>query len=305
MTEQCARAEGKAPTCDLRLSVVVLTYNRSSEVCATVTSLLALPERPRVFVVDNASSDKTVAMLSAAFPTIEIVCSPANLGAAGRNLGVARIATDYVAFCDDDTQWEAGSLSAAADLLDRYPAIGVLAARIIVHPSGETDPTCERMRMSPLPSGGLPGPSLIGFMACACVFRTAVFRAAGGYEPRLFIGGEETLLALDTLSRGNAIVYAHDLVVHHAPSPNRDSALRRRMLARNRALVAWLRLPLTQATDATLAALKTFRREGTGWPDTRKLMALIVWALFNRRLVPPRIRAMCREVEVKEREAEN
>ncbi|WP_246257888.1 glycosyltransferase family 2 protein [Pararobbsia alpina] len=285
--------------------MVVLTYNRSAEVRATVASLLALPDRPRIIVVDNASSDNTVGMLSAAFSTIEIVCSPANIGAAGRNLGVALVATDYVAFCDDDTHWEAGSLSAAADLLDRYPAIGALNARIVVHPSGETDPTCERMRTSPLPSEGLPGPPLIGFIACACVFRTAVFRSAGGYEPRLFIGGEETLLALDTLSRGYSIVYAHDLVLHHAPSPHRDSALRRRMLARNRALVAWLRLPLAQATGATLAALKTFRRERTGWQDTRKLLALIVWALVNRRLVSPRIRAMCRDVEAAEREAAN
>lgn len=303
MTEAHSCVHRQGLNLDKRLSVVVLTYNRSSEVRATVASLLALPDGPRVIVVDNASSDDTVAALNAAFPMLELVRAPANLGASGRNLGVARVTTDYVAFCDDDTRWEAGSLTTAADLLDQHPSIGVLNARVLVQPSGETDPTCERMRKSPLPSSGLPGPSLIGFMAGACVFRTVVFRAAGGYEPRLFIGGEETLLAIDTLSRGYAIVYVERLILHHAPSPQRDSALRRRLLARNRALVAWLRLPFFQALAASAAALKVFHHEKTWWDDTRQLLGLVVWALTRRCLVSSRIRLMRAAVERGERQA--
>jgi hypothetical protein len=54
---------------------------------------------------------------------------------------------------------------------------------------------CLRMSASPLPREGLPGPALVGYMAGACVFRASVFREVGGYEPRLFIGGEEELVA--------------------------------------------------------------------------------------------------------------
>jgi GT2 family glycosyltransferase len=36
---------------------------------------------------------------------VELVASPENLGAIGRNVGVARVDTPYVAFCDDDTWW--------------------------------------------------------------------------------------------------------------------------------------------------------------------------------------------------------
>ncbi|MEV4708894.1 glycosyltransferase [Actinoplanes sp. NPDC049316] len=42
-----------------------------------------------------------------------------------RTIGVRRLDTPYVAFCDDDTWWEPGSLRVAAELLDAYPRIGV------------------------------------------------------------------------------------------------------------------------------------------------------------------------------------
>jgi hypothetical protein len=93
--------------------------------------------------------------------------------------------------------WEAGSLARAVRVLDASPGVAVLSARVLVGESLELDETCVRMRNSPLESADLPGPPLTGYIAGACVFRTGVFRAVGGYEPRLFMGGEEELVALD------------------------------------------------------------------------------------------------------------
>lgn len=45
-----------------------------------------------------------------------------NRGAVARNVGVAEVATRYVAFCDDDCWWAQGSLQRAAEILDRCPA---------------------------------------------------------------------------------------------------------------------------------------------------------------------------------------
>jgi len=46
-------------TADPRVSVVVLTHGRCIELLRTVERLCALPERPRIIVVDNASGDAT------------------------------------------------------------------------------------------------------------------------------------------------------------------------------------------------------------------------------------------------------
>ncbi|MFT4063598.1 glycosyltransferase family 2 protein [Paraburkholderia sp.] len=279
-----------------RISVVVLTYNRADELCATLERLLALPEKPPIFVADNGSTDDTVARIKARYPTVRVVECGDNLGAAGRNLGAACADTEYVAFCDDDTWWAPGSLERAVQLLDAWPNAGVLNARVVVGESDATDPTCNAMRASTLGGDGLPGPALTGYMAGACVFRAALFRAVGGYAPRLFIGGEE-LVALDVLTFGQAIVYCEQLTVHHHPSRARDSGLRRRLLARNAAWVAWLRLPWREAFRATWRALELFAEERTLARDGIDLLRGLAWSWRWRRVAPPRVlfrlRASC------------
>lgn len=285
-----------ADSADTRLTVVVLTYNRADQVLDTLARLTALPDRIHIVAVDNASADGTAERIAAEFPDVELVVAPDNLGAAGRNLGVARVKSEYVAFCDDDTWWHAGSLSRAVDLLDGAPRAGVLNARVVVGEHGATDETCERMRASPLPHDGLPGPALIGFMAGACVFRTSVFRQTGGYEPRLFIGGEETLVSLDVLSAGHEIVYAHELILHHHPSPLRDSAQRRKLLARNAAWVAWMRLPWREALMTTRDAFRTLRAEASLLRGLPELLRGIAWAAARRHVISPRVQEMRRIV---------
>ncbi|MFM0556531.1 glycosyltransferase [Paraburkholderia sediminicola] len=283
-----------------RISVVVLTHNRAKEVMHTLSRLLALPEQPEVFVADNASTDGTVELIEAGLRGVRVVQCPSNLGAAGRNLAVARVTTDYVAFCDDDMWWEAGSLARAVRVLDASPGVAALSARVLVGESLELDETCIRMRNSPLESRDLPGPPLTGYIAGACVFRTDVFRAVGGYEPRLFIGGEEELVALDLLASGRTIVYLDSVVVHHHPSRTRDSRLRRRMLARNAAWISWLRLPLHDACCTTGRAFALLWREGTFARDAFAMIGALPWALARRRVVPLSVLAMRRQVHAAE-----
>ncbi|PMS32402.1 glycosyltransferase family 2 protein [Paraburkholderia rhynchosiae] len=285
-----------------RISVVVLTHNRADELVATLKRLVALPESPPIFVADNGSNDNTVALVKTLFPTVCIVECRGNLGAAGRNRAAAYVGTDYVAFCDDDTWWEPGSLQRAVQLLDAWPNVGVLSARVVVGEDKITDPTCSVMRASPLGSEGLPGPALIGYMAGACVFRTSLFRQLGGYEPRLFIGGEEELVALDVLASEHAIVYCDQLTVHHHPSPARDSGLRRRTLARNAAWIAWLRLPWPEACRATMQALTTFAREGTLARDGLPMLRGLAWALRRRNMVPHHVLNLRERVRAGERQ---
>ena len=228
---------------DPRVTVVLLTHDRPDELARTLRRLRELPERPAVVVVDNASA-RNLAPVLARQPGVELVRSRRNLGAAGRNLGVARVRTPYVAFCDDDTWWAPGALAHAAGLLDAHPAVAVLSARVLVGEGEAEDPTCAAMAASPLDAHGLPGPALVSFMAGACVMRTAAYRAAGGYEPRLFLGAEELLMSLDIAALGGRIVYAPEVVTHHHPSDRaRDPRRRCIAVARNRLWIACMRLP--------------------------------------------------------------
>jgi GT2 family glycosyltransferase len=279
-----------------QVSVVILTHNRKPELLACVERALALPEHPPVIVVDNASTDGTVMALAERFAPVTVVGAPFNMGAAARNLGVECCATPYVAFSDDDTAWEPGSLRIAAEVLDTNPHIAVLAARVLVGAEDREDPMSSLMARSPLPARTLPGPALLGFLAGAAVVRRSSFLEAGGYEPHFFIGGEEELLAYDLAAAGWHLVYLDSITVHHYPSLSRDVGHRARLLDRNALWVAWLRRPLGTALRISL---KRLARKG-GAAATVDALREWAWVLHNRRVVPASVEHGLRLLERQE-----
>jgi len=274
------------------VSIVVLTHDRCEELRRTLRGLSeSAPDCP-VVVVDNASADGTPARLAREFAQVRWVRSDTNLGAAGRNLGVAQVRTPYVAFCDDDTCWEPGALARAAALLDAWPRVALLNASIKVGGQGKPDPGCQAMADSPLDSRGLPGPRILGFMAGACVMRVEAFLQAGGYWPGFFLGGEETLLGLDLAELGWDMVYAPEVATRHFPSPNRDAAARRMLLARNAIWTAWLRFPAGQAGLLSADALAGVARMRDRARVAGRALAGMPRVWRARRVLSPRVREM-------------
>jgi GT2 family glycosyltransferase len=281
---------------DGRVGVVVLTHNRPDELARTLDRLQALPERPPIVVVDNASSPP--AQVGNRRADIELARLPTNLGAAGRNVGAARLATPYVAFCDDDTWWAPGSLARAADLLDAYPRLGLVTGTVLVGPEERLDPTCLEMTRTPLDAvPGLPGYPVLGFLCAATVVRRDAFLAAGGFEPRFFLGGEEALLAMDLAAAGFALTHVPDIVVHHVPSPHRDAGRRRELLLRNALWTAWLRRPAMAAVRRTVQLLGDEPRDRALLTGLAGALAGVPWILRRRAVVPARVEEGLRRLD--------
>ncbi|MGW8697900.1 glycosyltransferase family 2 protein [Streptomyces eurythermus] len=273
---------------DDRTTVVVITHNRREELLRTLGLLRRLPERPPVFVTDNASTDGTAEAVARDFPEMTLLRPGRNLGAIGRNLAVQRVRTPYVAFCDDDTWWAPGSLRRAADLLDPRPRLAAVTARILVEPGGTEDPVVPELRDSPLTGPDwLPGPALGSFLAAATVLRTEAFRAAGGFHPGLWLGGEEELLACDLQRQGWWLAYAGELTVHHHASRLRDSTARRVLGLRNTLWFTWLRRPLLPALRRTGHLIRTVPRDAASARAFAHATAGLPWVLRQRDPVPP------------------
>jgi GT2 family glycosyltransferase len=241
-----------------RVTVVVITHDRRDEARRTLGKLTALPERIKLTVVDNASRDGTAEMVRREFPSVDLVRVGRNLGAVARNLAVRRVTTPYVAFCDDDTWWAPGALETCADALDANPDVAVVTARIVVEPGGQADPIVAELESSPL-----PGPVLMSFLAGASMVRVRAFRACDGFSPRLWLGGEEELLAADLIGAGHVLCYLPDAVVHHQPSTVRDPRRRRLLGIRNTLWFTWLRRPLPAAAGRTWELARTVPRDAT------------------------------------------
>ncbi|WP_079127164.1 glycosyltransferase family 2 protein [Streptomyces sp. TP-A0874] len=272
---------------DHRTTVVVITRNRRPELLRTLRSLRELPERPRVIVTDNASTDGTAEAVARDFPEMTLLQPGENLGSIGRNLAVEQASTPYVAFCDDDTRWEPGSLQRAADLLDAHPSLAAVTARILVEPDDREDPVVGELRDSPLPRPDwLPGPALGSFLAAATVLRTDAFRSSGGFHPGLWLGGEEELLATDLLRQGWWLCYVPEMTIHHAVSEVRDSTARRVVGLRNTLWFTWLRRPALPAVRRTWYLLRTVPRDTASLRAFLQAAAGIPWVLKTRDPVP-------------------
>ncbi|HSL10797.1 MAG TPA: glycosyltransferase [Actinomycetota bacterium] len=290
-------------TCDA-VTVVVITRDRRTELLASLAELRRLPERPRIIVVDNASSDGSAGAVGTTFPDVDVVRLTENLGAAGRNVGASRATTPYVAFSDDDSWWAPGALARAAVVLDAYPGLALVAARVLVGPAGALDPTCAFMATSGIPRRvGVPGVPVFGFVACGAVVRREPFLDVGGFPERLGIGGEEAALSLALVSAGSSLAYVDDVVAFHHPSTVRDGCARRTMVTRNDLWIAW---EYRSARVAVLRTLRALCRSVTDRAVRRGVVAALLRApsvLAHRRPVPDDVERTLRTLDAARRSA--
>ncbi|MGW0246839.1 glycosyltransferase family 2 protein [Nocardia goodfellowii] len=288
-----------SPSATAKTTVVIATRNRAAELSRTLRELTALRPCPPIVLVDNASTDDTVDA-AAAFEGVEIVRLPDNLGAAARNIGVARAKTPYVAFSDDDSWWADDALPTAEWMLDEHPRLGLIAGRTLVGAEHRDDPVNELMAHSPLGHPpGLPGPLVLGFLACAAVVRKEAYLRAAGFSSLLHFGAEERLLSLDLAADGWHLCYVPHVRAHHHPSRRRPPPpWRRRVEQRNNALITWMRRPWRRCIAETSRLLGRAVRDPETLLVVGGLVRRLPRALAQRRQLPPEVERGARTLEL-------
>jgi len=280
----------------MTVGIAVTTRNRREPLLGSLERLLALPQRPPVVVVDNASTDGTAEAVRERFPQVRVVRLEENRGAAARTTAAELLGTDVVAFADDDSWWAPDALDVIAEAFERHPRLGLVAGRVLVGDEQKLDPTCIAMRESPLRDGSPLGPRVLGFVACGAAVRREAFLEVGGFEHRMGIGGEESLLSIDLASAGWELRYLDSAVAHHHPGGTGSRGDRDAVMLRNDLWTAWLRRPASVAVAATARAAARVRERSA----RRALVAALgqlPWALRNRRAIPEPLERDLRLVE--------
>ncbi|NHN54657.1 glycosyltransferase [Calidifontibacter sp. DB0510] len=287
-----------SPPLSDRLTVVLLTYNCGEWIARTVDHLqrLGLP----MIAVDNASRDDNVAQLTAA--GVEVMRLPRNIGAAARNVGARRARTPYLAFCDDDGWFTGEGLDAAVAALDRHPRLALVNARILVGEEERLDPISAEMAQSPLPVGDLPGLPLLGFMAGAVIVRRSAFLDVGGYDERLFIGGEEETLAVPLAAAGWQLRYLPEVVVRHFPSTANAGHIRH-FGVRNTLVTAWRHRPAARAASWTWFILRTTPSRRVAVRGLAMAGAMLPSVLRERRVIDAELDRQLTLLEQRRRQA--
>lgn len=120
------------------VSVVIVNWNTRHVIGECLASLSAeLAElSAEVIVVDNASTDKSVAFIEQRFPEARIIANAENRGFAAANNQGMRVATGrYVLLLNPDTVVMAGAITESIKYAEARADIGVLGCQVLESPT--------------------------------------------------------------------------------------------------------------------------------------------------------------------------
>ncbi|MFH1047818.1 MAG: glycosyltransferase family 2 protein [Patescibacteria group bacterium] len=119
-------------------TVVIVTYNRREKLLRLLQSVAASDypaDRLEIIVVDNVSTDGTVAAVRQAFPSVRVLAQENNLySAGGRNVGAAAAAGEAIFFIDDDNILDPHCISQLIEALENDAQFGLVAPLMMRYP---------------------------------------------------------------------------------------------------------------------------------------------------------------------------
>ncbi len=115
------------------VAIVILNWNGYSFLETFLPSVLdsGYPNM-KVYVVDNASTDRSLELLATSFPTVSIICNDRNYGfAGGYNEGLKHIEADYYMLLNSDVEVTRGWLGPMVAQLESDPGFAACQPKIL------------------------------------------------------------------------------------------------------------------------------------------------------------------------------
>jgi GT2 family glycosyltransferase len=135
----------------MKLSVVIVNYNVRellSECIKSVNTALTGIDGD-IYVVDNNSSDGSVAYIRDHFPDVHVIANSDNQGFAhANNQAIRQTNSDYVLLLNPDTVVFEGTLRGCVDFMDAHPQCGGVGVRMLTR-EGTVAPESRRAIPTP------------------------------------------------------------------------------------------------------------------------------------------------------------
>ena len=244
------------------ISVVILSYNRCSEVLITINKLKELqanlPFNLEIIVVDNASVDDTSKAVKQNHPDIILVTKEKNNGIAGWNEGFKVATGKYLLVLDDDSCIESG-LPEAITFLENNTATGILALNIVDQQlKGDPDLDMEEAWKDK--------ENIVGFIGCGAIIRKELYDKIGGYSEWIYLYTHEFDYSIRCLDAGYRVqFFEQGVVVHRTSVINRSKKRMRIFAARNEMAIIYKYFSSNRPkyiARTLLNNLKFIKREG-------------------------------------------
>lgn len=222
------------------VSVCIANWNCRDYLSACLHSILRMPQEVsiEVIVVDNASTDGVVEMVTREFPEVVLVCNAENFGFARASNQAAVCATGkYIFFLNNDTVVPPGTLSRLVAFAEAHPQVGMIGPRLRdgngkLQISYRRKPTLRAMlhRVALLRWTGLFRRSYDAYrrdgfdpdgmrrvevlMGAAILVPRAVYERCGGWDEGFRFGVEDVEFS-DRVGRDLALVHLPGVEVTH------------------------------------------------------------------------------------------
>jgi GT2 family glycosyltransferase len=304
-----------APRADLTTTVLVVTWQGRDLLARCLDSLAEQTVPHGVVVVDNASTDGTLEMLAARFPTARVVSNPVNKGFAGGVAdGLQIVDTPLVALLNNDAVAEPAWLERLVETMEKHPEAAAVTSRLLL--ADVVPPTLNNAGVVLRDDGygadrGLGEPAdayqepdeVFGFSGGAALLRFDALREVGGFPQPFFLYYEDTDTSWRLRRAGWSIRYEPSAVVHHRHSATADQTSasfaywneRNRLLMHVRCASAGAAIGVWGRFLLTTASLTVRRLAGGPRPVAHQqrvrvrlhvlagALRLLPWALASRR----------------------
>ena len=235
------------------ISVAIVSYNTRDLLRACLRSLFARQEDGEasleIIVADNGSSDGSLDMVRAEFPSVQVIETGENLGF-GRANNLALQNAQGRAFCllNSDAEVLPGALSLPLAALDADPKIGLVGGQLLwpdgrLQTSYGDDPTLAgvfREQTFLSARGGahtVAPPAALTDVPQICgafmLIRPQAWREMGGFDPQYFMYNEDVDLNFRLRRAGWRVVFLPQArITHHlGASSSADWRKRARMVS--------------------------------------------------------------------------
>ena len=228
----------------MKLSIVIPTYNAHEWIQGCIDSIrLHRPAPPtdyEIIVVDDLSSDDTVAIVRGQFPDVQLFANQKNIGFGKTvNVGLKAARGEYILVLNNDTWMHEGALDALVAFLDTHPEVGIVGPKVL---SGDGSLQQQCRRRIPTPTAALlyfsgvarmfpKNPKIAGYLmtnadetqttevdavsgACLMV-RRSVVDTIHGFDPEYYLYGEDMDFCWRTKLAGWKVMYHPNAVITH------------------------------------------------------------------------------------------
>lgn len=211
-----------------KVAVVIPNLNGQAYLSQAIDSLLAQDFKAAIIVVENASTDDSMAVITSYGDKITPLINKKNLGfAGGVNTGISYALEhdfDAIALFNNDAIAEPDWLSKLVDAMNRHEDSGIVTCRIQLSDGKTLDSTGEFYT-----SWGLPYPRgrghpvskylseeyVFGASGGASLYRVEMLHEVGIFDDAYFAYYEDTDISFRAQLAGWKILYTPGAIVHH------------------------------------------------------------------------------------------